>query len=60
MMMSSEVWGFNRTILGCQEDLLEWNKKFFGHVRNTLERKLRELNHAEEAGCYGTVLGEDL
>ena len=31
-MASSEVWGFNRKILGCQEDMIEWNKKFFGHV----------------------------
>ena len=52
-MTSSKVWGFNRRILGCQQDLLEWNKKFFGHIQNTLARKLRELNHAEEAGCYG-------
>ena len=26
-MASFEVWGFNRKILGCQEGLLEWNKK---------------------------------
>nr|POE55977.1 hypothetical protein CFP56_62806 [Quercus suber] len=37
-----------------EEGLLEWNKKYFGHVRNTLARKLRELSHAEEAGCYVT------
>ena len=29
---SSKVGGFNRKILGCQEGLLEWNKKNFGHV----------------------------
>ena len=55
-MASSKVGGFNRKILGCQEGLLEWNKKIFGHVRNTLARKLRELSHTEEAGCYVTDL----
>ena len=56
-MISNEVWSFNRKILGCQVSLTEWNKKFFRHVRNTLAKKLRELNHAEEVGCYVTNLG---
>ena len=31
-----------------------WNKNCFGHVRNSLNRKLKELQEAEEGGSYRT------
>ena len=51
------MWSSNRNILGCQDSLTEWNKKYFGHVQNTLAKNLRELNRAKEEGCYVTDLG---
>ena len=48
------IWGFNRKIMACQGNLKEWNKKCFGHVRNTLAKKLKELKSVEEDGSYVT------
>ena len=45
-------WGFNRKLTACQLNLRNWNKNCFGHVRNTLAKKLKELKWAEEIGCY--------
>ncbi|KAL0016437.1 hypothetical protein SO802_003506 [Lithocarpus litseifolius] len=39
------------------ENLKLWNHTTFGHVRNTLAKKLRELQNAEETDCYRTNLG---
>ena len=47
------VMGFNQKILMCQEKL-EWNRSTFGHVRNTLTKKLKELQSVEELGGYTT------
>ena len=51
---SDLVWGFNRKIMACQENLKVWNRTTFGHVRSALKRKLEELKEAEEGGCYRT------
>ena len=48
------VWGFNRKIMACQENLKVWNRTTFGHVRSALKRKLEELKEAEEGDCYRT------
>ena len=45
---------FNQKIFMCQEKLKEWNRSTFGHVRNTLTKKLKELQFVEEAGGYTT------
>ena len=31
-----------------------WNRETFGHVRITLEKKLKELHKAEEMGLYNS------
>ncbi|XP_050290036.1 uncharacterized protein LOC126728215 [Quercus robur] len=36
-------WGFNRKLTACQLNLRVWNKNCFGHVRNTLAKKLKDL-----------------
>lgn len=46
------VWRFDDKILACQDNLKVWNKKTFGHVWNSLTKKLRELKDAEEEGSY--------
>ncbi|KAL0013129.1 hypothetical protein SO802_000198 [Lithocarpus litseifolius] len=48
----TRVAGFNRKIIMCQEKLKEWNRSTFGHVRNTLSKKLKELQYVEESGGY--------
>ena len=48
------VWGFNRKIMACQENLKVWNRTTFGHVRSALKRKLADLKEAEEGDCYRT------
>ena len=48
------VMGFNQKIFRCQEKLKEWNRSTFGHVRNTLTKKLKELQYVEESGGYST------
>ena len=48
--MSESIWGFQRKIVACQLNLKEWDKKSFGHVRNSLKKKLKELQEAEEGG----------
>ena len=54
---SALVGNFNRNIALCQEGLKVWNCNTFGHVRNTLQRSLKELKHAEESDRYRTTLG---
>ena len=34
---SDSVWGFNRKIMACQENLEVWNRTIFGHVRSEKE-----------------------
>ena len=51
------VWDFSSKISTCQENLKLWNRSTFGHVCNTLAKKLRELQNAEESDCYRTNLG---
>ena len=46
------AWGFNRKIFACQDNLREWNRKSFGHVRNLLQRKLADLKSLEESDGY--------
>lgn len=36
----------------CQENLRMWNRNTFGHVRNSLKKKLAELKAAVENACY--------
>nr|POF22635.1 hypothetical protein CFP56_28365 [Quercus suber] len=51
-------WGFNRKITACQLNLKAWNRNCFGHVRNTLAKKLKDLKWAEEEGCYASNPGK--
>ena len=51
-MTQPTTWGFNSKVLACQSNLREWNKKTFGHVRNSLKQKLAELKSEEESGGY--------
>ena len=46
------VWGFQQKIVACQLNLKVWDKKCFGHVRNSLQKKLKELQEVEEGGNY--------
>ena len=46
--------GFNQQILRCQEKLKDWNRTTFGHVRNSLTKKLKELKTVEELDGYIT------
>ena len=52
---ASLVMSFNKKIFVCQEKLNEWNRSTFGHVRNTLTKKLKELQLVEESGGYTTI-----
>ena len=45
---------FNRNIILCQEGLKVWNCNTFRHAKNTLQRGLKELKHAEESDGYHT------
>ena len=49
---SSPVANFSKKIDMCQINLRVWNRNTFGHVRITLDKKLRELHRAEEMGLY--------
>ena len=40
--------------MACQLNLKVWNKNCFGHVRNSLNKKLKELQEAEKGGSYRT------
>ena len=51
-MAQPTAWGFNSKVLTCQSNLRVWNKKTFGHVRNSLKQKLAELKLEEENGGY--------
>ena len=53
-MGASLVWGLNHKINMCQANLRNWNRTSFGHVRNLLSQKLRELKLAEELDGYRT------
>lgn len=53
-MGASLVWGLNHKINMCQAYLRNWNRTSFGHVRNLLSQKLRELKLAEELDGYRT------
>ena len=46
------VWSFNRNISSCQDNLRVWNRNTLGHVRNTLQRSMRELKLAKEFDEY--------
>ena len=54
---SDSVWGFNRKIMACQENLKVWSRTTFGHVRSTPKRKLADLKEAEEGDYYRTNPG---
>lgn len=41
---------FNRKIDSCQENLQVWDRNTFGHVRNSLKKKLADLKEAKEGG----------
>ena len=41
----------------CQSHLTDWNKKVFGNVRRTLEKKRRELEQAERVAVWGGGCG---
>ena len=43
-----------KKITSYQENLSTWNRVTFGHVRNTLAKKLKDLSHTEEDGLYNT------
>ncbi|KAL0009438.1 hypothetical protein SO802_010940 [Lithocarpus litseifolius] len=43
-----------KKITSYQVNLSTWNRVTFGHVRNTLAKKLKDLSHAEEAGLYNS------
>ena len=51
---TDSVWRFNEKILNCQDNLKEWNRKTFDHIRNSLTTKMQELKEAEENGSYIT------
>ena len=57
-LASPSVWDFSSKISTCQENLKLWNRTTFGHVRNTLTKKLRELQNAEVSDCYRTNPGQ--
>ena len=40
--------------MACQFNLKVWDKNCFGHVRNSLQKKLKELQVAKEGGSYRT------
>nr|POE78264.1 putative inactive purple acid phosphatase 9 [Quercus suber] len=50
--------GFNRKITACRLNLRAWNRNCFGHVHNTLAKKLKDLKWAEEEGCYASNPGK--
>jgi len=54
---SALVGNFNRNIVLCLEGLKVWNRNTFGHAKNTLQRGLKELKHAEESNGYQTNQG---
>ncbi|KAL4631902.1 hypothetical protein ACB092_04G012200 [Castanea dentata] len=64
--VSESVWGFQQKIVACQLKLKEWDKKCFGYVHNSLQKKLKDLKEAEEGGSYSTnprricILREDI
>ena len=41
--MVGSAWSFMKKIYACQDNLREWNRKSFGHVRNLLQKKLADL-----------------
>ena len=49
---SSLVGDFSSKLSTCQENLKIWNSTTFGHVHNTLTKKLMELHNAKELDCY--------
>ncbi|XP_075636573.1 uncharacterized protein LOC142608777 [Castanea sativa] len=46
---NSPVQSFNQKIDMCQVNLRNWNRTSFGHVRNLLSKKLKDLKWAEES-----------
>ena len=46
------TWSFMKKIYACQDNLREWNRKSFGHVRNLLQKKLADLKTMEESYGY--------
>ena len=49
---NASALSFNDKILTYLYKLKEWNKKMFGHVRNSLTKKLKDLKVVEENGSY--------
>nr|POE91474.1 hypothetical protein CFP56_14586 [Quercus suber] len=47
-----------KNITSCQDNLSTWNRVTFGHVRNSVAKKLKELSDAEEASLYSTDLDQ--
>lgn len=50
--VGGSAWSFNKKIYACRDNLREWNRKSFGHVRNLLQRKLANLKSLEESDGY--------
>lgn len=50
--VASLTRSFNKKIISSQENLKLWNRDTFGHVQNSLEKKLLELKTLKERGGY--------
>ena len=50
--LATSVWGFNNKLGSVQDSLQTWNRQSFGHVRNSLAIKLKELKVVEESSGY--------
>ena len=50
--LAALVWGFSRKLGSVQDNLKAWNRQAFGHVRNSLTKKLKEFKIMEELGGY--------
>nr|POF26901.1 hypothetical protein CFP56_37676 [Quercus suber] len=58
--LAASVWGFSKKLSLVQDNLKAWNRQSFGHVRNSLAKKLKELkvhHRLRIKGCYGEVCG---
>lgn len=51
-LVVGSTWSFMKKIYACQDNLREWNRKSFGHVRNLLQKKLADLKTMEESYGY--------
>ncbi|KAF3954234.1 hypothetical protein CMV_020396 [Castanea mollissima] len=48
--VEGSAWCFNKKMYSCQDNLRTLNHNTFGHVRNSLQRKLTKLKTMEESG----------